>query len=229
MYVFSDGGSVSLKNPHVVQNIPPPPPIERINQHGLERHFEIEEPELLAPPQNRRSDVAKVAALAQQPPRFRGSADLNMVPDRFSTEGLENPKNESLDFLRTFFNNVAINTLLVDPPALAGQLCMSSFGLDIPALRYLLLVKGVSPDLEARQYASVTALHCVSEIYTMADAHGRSHVFALLKVCNLEFLFLSKSPMVSCLMRISQDEILMRRFLKFIFKLLCKCRVRRAG
>ena len=155
---------------------PPLAPIDRINQHGLERHFE--EQNLIPPPQSHGNMIKELT----QQHRFRGSPDMNLVPDRFSTQGLENPKNESLDFLRTFFDNVSFSTLVADPTALASQLCMSSFGLDIPSLRYLLLVKGVSPDLEAKRYASTTALHCVSEIYTMADAHGRSHVFALLKV-----------------------------------------------
>jgi len=68
-----------------------------------------------------------------------------------------------------------------DEASAATQLCVSAYGLDLFSLRYLLLQLGVAADLSSPKYAGSTALHCVAQLYNMADAHGRSHVFALLK------------------------------------------------
>lgn len=196
----------------------------------------------MIPPPQSHSDLSRFEEELAQQRRFRGFPDQKLVPNRFSTEGLENPKNESWDFLRTFFDNVSIDALLADPPALASQLCMSSFGLDIPSLRYLLLVKGVSPDLEVKRYASTTALHCVSEIYTMADAHGRSHVFALLKVYTVTRILIHLQVLMFHVLFSYLKFIRYRTFFFLLFKIclsnfswyshccfLLRYRVRRAG
>jgi len=125
----------------------------------------------------------EAAAAGQQDPdpaRLRGQAHpLTLQPGRFAEDDLPPPRLQDVDQFRTFFGNPS--HLLQDESAAATQLCISAYGLDVFSVRYLLLQLGVAGDLKAPQYAGSSALHCLAQLYTMADAHGRSHVFALLK------------------------------------------------
>ena len=163
---------------------PPPQQLGQGNQHGLERHFE--DPAQaglgLGAEQLHFSAEKRLRGQGQAEGQGQGRGQgkgVTLTPGNFSTDGLPYPDlgehyGPTDGHFRTFFNVQDVDAMLANPTALGNQLCTSSFGLDIPALRFLLLDKGVDPNLTSKQYASCTALHCVSELYSMADAHGRS-------------------------------------------------------
>lgn len=67
-------------------------------------------------------------------------------------------------------------------PVLAGvQLCSAAYGMDIDALKYLLYDIGISPQITNSLEVNRNAFHCLASIFTIADAHPRSQIFALLK------------------------------------------------
>jgi ankyrin repeat protein len=65
---------------------------------------------------------------------------------------------------------------------LAGKfLCKASFSLDLPLLRFLLHDIGIPADTVYQQDSNRNAFHCLAALWTMAEAHSRSHIFAELK------------------------------------------------
>ena len=63
----------------------------------------------------------------------------------------------------------------------ADLLCSAAFTLDLALVQYLLYEVGVPASLASKVEAGRNALHCLTLLYTLADAHSRSHVFAMLK------------------------------------------------
>ena len=58
---------------------------------------------------------------------------------------------------------------------------MAVFGLDIPAVRYLLYDVGVPVNTRNKNDADRTAIISLSMVGTLAEGHGKSHVYNLLK------------------------------------------------
>jgi hypothetical protein len=151
---------------------------EAVNQHSVDRH-EVDRAV------GSEKDLAAADSATASAPNLRGQSERTIFsshelqPRRFSEEGLPPPRDEDVEAFRTFFKNT--DRVLKDDAAVGNQLCVSAYGMDLFSLRYLLWELGVAPHLVAPQYGRGTALHCLALTYTMADAHGRSHVFALLK------------------------------------------------
>ena len=110
-----------------------------------------------------------------------GSIDRNITftPQRFSLEGLSYPADGIFnEWLRTGY--IQADRIKEERDA-AHQLCSASFGLDLAALKYLLWDTGIPPDVLDKSDANRNAFHCLSMMHTMADAHSKSQVFAVLK------------------------------------------------
>jgi hypothetical protein len=111
-------------------------------------------------------------------------------PRAFSTEGLpvvipgvflHGQNFSGTDFYSVLSKHQDVESALVDEKSAALQLCVSVFGLDLPAVIYMLYEVGLPADLRVPDSHSQTAWHCLANLHTMADSHSRSQVFALLK------------------------------------------------
>eukprot|EP01034_Spumella_vulgaris_P026643 gene26643-33252_t len=101
---------------------------------------------------------------------------IRLTPRNFTIDDLPFPDR---DEITTFFGEGEKD--FTDQHAASTQLCISAYGLDIPALKHLLFDLGVPSDLMAPENARRNAFHCLALIYTMVDPHPRSQLFAHLK------------------------------------------------
>jgi hypothetical protein len=106
---------------------------------------------------------------------------MKLNPESFSLDGLTLPESDEFNEWMADSHVVERGREITNRHDAASQLCAASFGLDLAALKYLLYDVGIPPDVAVVEDANRNALHCVSMVHTMSDAHTKSHVFALLK------------------------------------------------
>ena len=107
------------------------------------------------------------------------AANITLAPERFSLEGLSYPADGIFnEWLRTGY--IQADRIRNDKEA-AHQLCSAAFGVDLAALKYLLWDIGIPPNALETGDANRNAFHCLGMVHTMADAHSKSQVFAVLK------------------------------------------------
>ena len=106
---------------------------------------------------------------------------LVLVPERFSLDGLALPDSTDFNLWLRDGKYIDRQNPLLDEQDAAEQLCIAAFALDLSALKYLLYEKGVPNTLTNSKDAGRNAFHCLALVHIMADAHGKSQVFALLK------------------------------------------------
>ena len=108
------------------------------------------------------------------------SRKLVLRPEAFSLEGLATPPADFNLWLRDGKYIDRENPLL-DRADAAEQICIAAFALDLAAVKYLLWERGIPADLVNEKDAGRNAFHCLALVHIMADAHGKSQIFALLK------------------------------------------------
>lgn len=109
-----------------------------------------------------------------------GPKKLVLRPQHFSLEGLAPPPADFNLWLRDGKYIDRENPLLDEADA-AEQICIAAFALDLAAVKHLLWEKGIPADLVNEKDAGRNAFHCLALVHIMADAHGKSQIFALLK------------------------------------------------
>jgi hypothetical protein len=118
---------------------------------------------------------------------------LNLKPKAFSTFDLPFPSTSSdpsspsasdgaisssfNDSSLSMFNGIDLSNSLT-----AGrQLCKAAFSLNLLHLIYLLHEVGIPSDVTYVNDGNRNAFHCLSSLWSMGEAHSKSHVFAELK------------------------------------------------
>lgn len=99
-----------------------------------------------------------------------------LIPHSFSLDGLVLPS-------KPFTEDDAIerNLDLSTEDSAASALCGAAFTLDLAQLQYLLYDQGIPANLASQAEAHRTAMHCLTLLFTLGDAHSMSHVFSALK------------------------------------------------
>jgi hypothetical protein len=115
------------------------------------------------------------------------NTDLKVTPQRFSLEGLPMPEGEekkedddekpSVDEKETPEQYVESH----DTQKAARDVCLAAFTMDLKQLKHLFYDIGVPGDLISQPDGNRNAFHCLATLFTMGEAHGKSHVFAELK------------------------------------------------
>ncbi len=104
------------------------------------------------------------------------SSALVLTPRRFDTTLLTQPLER---LTATTFAEREIDLSTIE--AAGDALCSAAFTLDLPLIVYLLHDLGIDGSLITLREAKRNALHCLTMLFTLADAHSASHVFSLLK------------------------------------------------
>ena len=152
---------------------------EEANQHDLDR---VAQP--AAPAHDDHAAHAHPAPdESRERKQLRGAqasgSKLVLRPRQFSLFDLPQPEGNGSrgeDFLQE------LKDLDLSDSSIAGKmLCKAAFSLDIPLLQYLLHDIGVPEDVVYVQDSKRNAFHCLAGLWTMSEAHSRSHVFAELK------------------------------------------------
>eukprot|EP01039_Chlorochromonas_danica_P003690 gene3690-4037_t len=116
--------------------------------------------------------------------RLRGAGSGSVVvpitlrPRAFDIKGLEGADSDELS---TVLPSEPAHKYAADPAMASQALCAAAFALDIPQLKYLLYTVGLPSDLIYAPESHRNAMHCLSLVYTMAEAHSRSQIFSELK------------------------------------------------
>ena len=104
-----------------------------------------------------------------------------LKPQSLDLEGLPQPESDEFNLWLRDGRHIARDKPLIDEQDAAEQLCLAAFALDLAALKFLLYEKGVPGNLINYKESNRNAFHCLSLVHVMADAHGKSQVFATLK------------------------------------------------
>jgi hypothetical protein len=114
---------------------------------------------------------------------------LNLNPKSFSTFDLPFPSTSSqpsdgvasFSFLNDSSLSVFTGVDLSNSLTAGRQLCKAAFSLNLHHLIYLLHEIGIPSDVTYSNDANRNAFHCLSTLWSMGEAHSKSHVFAELK------------------------------------------------
>ena len=104
------------------------------------------------------------------------SPELVLAPRRFDATLLTRPL---VPLTATTFAEREVDLTTIE--AAGDALCSAAFTLDLPLIVYLLHDLGIDGSLVTLREAKRNALHCLTLLFTLADAHSASHVFSLLK------------------------------------------------
>ena len=155
-----------------------------IDRHGLAKHF-VDSPQgrpLGGIPIEEGRHLKSLRGSSLHETKLKSGntvRNITLIPERFSIKGLNYPADGVFnEWLRTGY--IQADRIKDDKDA-AHQLCSAAFGVDLAALKYLLWDIGIPPNALEMGDANRNAFHCLSMVHTMADAHSKSQVFAVLK------------------------------------------------
>lgn len=142
------------------------------NQHGPHRSAFEEVPDFNpnAPHYDLATDRRNAERLRRRGPQ------TELIPKSFSLDGLPMPSEEDVDAIDA---KRLIGDL--DPRRLGKELCTAAFQMDIAKLKVLLYDIGIPADLVSENDGGRGPFQCLATLFTMGEAHSRSHVFAELK------------------------------------------------
>lgn len=111
-----------------------------------------------------------------------GSGSIDLNPRAFDISDLPFPYDDPQPQFNGWIRNVVFRGQPIETNEQGAHLlCVTSFALDIAAIKYLLYDVGVPVNLPTVQDAHRTALHCLSAIELLGDANGKSYIFPMLK------------------------------------------------
>lgn len=105
----------------------------------------------------------------------------SLHPRAFSLKGLPLPESEEFNLWLRDGKHISRENPPIDEQDAAEQICIAAFALDLAAIKYLLYDVGLPNDLINLKDSNRNAFHCLALVHIMADAHGKSLVFATLK------------------------------------------------
>ena len=114
--------------------------------------------------------------------RGDGSGSIDLNPRAFDISDLPFPYDDPQPQFNGWIRNVVFRGQPIETNEQGAHfLCVSSFALDVAAIKYLLYDVGVPVNLPTVQDARRTALHCLAVVELLGDANGKSYIFPMLK------------------------------------------------
>lgn len=172
-----DRGRLAGRDPDAHEELTREERLELHNAHGVDRHAT---PPIMddAPPIR---EDAPHFDLIQGRLRRRGEDPMSqskvaLTPMRFDDKDLPVPADEDLDRV-----NIAAMSGDLTTAHVGKEVCTAAFMMDTARLKAWFLEIGVPGDVSSDSDGKRNGFHCLAALYTMGEAHSRSHVFAELK------------------------------------------------
>ena len=141
-----------------------------------------------AVPRDHLDPVPKESMSAKKAPntRLRGGGDdsgsVVLNPRAFNTSDLPFPYDEPEPQFNEWIRKVVFRGAPIESNEHAAHLlCLSSFALDVAAVKYLIYDLGVPVNLPYAHDANRTPLHCLALVEVLGDANSKSYIFPMLK------------------------------------------------